>query len=186
MKNNSNGSLKYWQLLEQAETLTKKSISPHVSLSILEVIGLAQKSEYNASEGQKFLEAYQLMVEPGMSIAQLKTLIQAANLASVVEETTAKKSQKLVEEMGATMAGLENQLGTLWLELLEMRLNQWSESGLIEAAAHELRTRILKAEAGGIGYSTVLLDWEANREAIMQKLIVELQTQKSSRRPHTN
>jgi hypothetical protein len=184
MKNNSNNSLKYWQLLEQAETLTERSISPSTALQILSVVRLGEKSEYSVAEGQKFLEAYQLMVEQELSIDQLKTMFGAAKIASEVEEITSKKSQNLVEEMGVAMAQLENQLGTQWLELLEMRLNQWSELGLIEAAAHELRTRILKAEAGGISLNSVLLDWEANREAIMQKLLVELQTQKSSRRPH--
>jgi hypothetical protein len=181
---NGIGSLKFWQLLEQAEKLTQKSLPLASVLEILSALEIPHKSEYSSSEAQKFLEAYNLMASQTVSSADLKTIFLAKQVVSHIEDDTQKKTQDLASDVGLAMASKQEQLGTLWLELLEMRLLQWGESGLIEAAAHELRTRILKAEAGGIGYSTVLLDWEANREAIMQKLLVELQTHKSSRRPH--
>jgi hypothetical protein len=180
---NGIGSLKFWQLLEQAEKLTQKNLPLAIVLKILEAIELPHKSEYSSSEAQKFLEAYNLMASQTISSADLKTIFLAKQVVSHIEDDTQKKTQDLASDVGLAMASKQEQLGTLWLELLEMRLNQWSESGLIEAAAHELRTRILKAEAGGISLNSVLLDWEANREAIMQKLLVELQTQKKSRRP---
>lgn len=176
---NGLGSLKFWQLLEQAEKLTQKNLPLASVLEILGAIELPHKSEYSSSEAQKFLEAYNLMASQTVSSADLKTIFLAKQVVSHIEEDTQKKTHSLARDVGKAMALKEKQMGTLWLELLEMRINQWSESGLLEAAAHELRTRILKAEAGGIALDSVFLDWEANRETITKKLLQRLKTPKS-------
>lgn len=177
---NSNGSLKFWQLLEQAEELTKKPLLPAKALEILDAIELPQKSEYSVIEGQKFLEAYQLLMSAPVNLEQLKTIFSAKQVAQKMDADAKKKVQVLANQVGEAMALKEKELGYLWLKMLEMRLNQWSESGLIDAVAAEARTRVLKAQEAGISLQRDYLSWCANREAITKKLMAQLEKEKNS------
>lgn len=180
MKNdNGNDCFKFWQLLEQAEELTKKSLAPATALEILDAIDLPQKSEYSMLEGQKFLEAYQLLISASVNIEQLKTIFSAKQTVQTIEADAKKKAHHLTTQMGTAMALKEKELGTLWLLLLEERLNQWSESGFLDLVAAEARTRVLKARESGISLETDYLDWCANREPITQKIKARLELKKS-------
>lgn len=178
---NGNGSLKFWQLLERAEKLTQKNLSPASVLEILSAIELPPKSEYSSDEAQKFLEAIELIASSSVSLTDLKTIFLAKQVVYHIEDDIQKKTQDLASEVGQAMAFKQEELGSLWLTLLEMRLNEWSKSGLLDAIAQEARTRILKAKESGIPIKKDYQDWCVNQKLIIKKLTEQQARQKSSK-----
>lgn len=143
--------LAIFDLLKEGTKKTKKPMTLSKATELLEVCGLPEKPEYSTEEADRFLEACDLVVNQGMSLAEVvkkfNTTSSKNNLFSSATGIAQPSTQKALAQIAQTGNQLSYQMVQAYQQAWVQQVEEMLTNGEFEKAYEQEREK-LRAEVG--------------------------------------
>ncbi len=158
------------ELLTDAQKQLNQSIPMVAFYKILAALGLENEEKYTPSQVKVFISACTLVIKEGVKLDELRRTMGNKAIVEQMEVSVEKKLFNLTAALGTDMAILEQQMVAKVPLVMQQTLEQWLNTGLVEAIARQARSRILEAEASGKPLDKDFADWCAAMSILLPKL----------------
>lgn len=143
--------LAIFDLLKEGTKKTKKPMTLSRATELLEVCGLQEKPEYTPEEAERFLETCDLVINQGMSLAEVvkkfNTTSSKNNLFSSAGGIAQPSTQKALARIAQTGNQLSHQMVQAYQQAWFQQVEEMLTNGEFDKAYEEEREK-LRAEVG--------------------------------------